>query len=276
MPSSVINRLGAAALLVLAVHELPDPNKELLDQAEQLCNYIRTQQRPDGSLALDDAAGGSPTALADPDGVNHHPGQALYALVRSQKRRPQAWKLEAVRKAFPYYSTLWKTHKTADYACWQSAAWAEAFALTKDRAWAAFVLEMSDWVCGLQYDRIDPSHPRWYGGFRAQANERVTDPAPTALGAACATSLAEGCRVARELADLQRHERYSAALERGLQFLCSLQYVNADTQHFEPWYRTRLLGGFHGSPTDGNLRIDYTQHAVCALLDYLTYVAANP
>jgi hypothetical protein len=41
MPSIVLNRLGAAAWLVLAIGESPVPSAELLDRSEQLCNFVR-------------------------------------------------------------------------------------------------------------------------------------------------------------------------------------------------------------------------------------------
>jgi hypothetical protein len=97
---------------------------------------------------------------------------------------------------------------------------------------------------------------------------------PPDIGAAAyAESLAEACRVAREAGDLQRHTRYSETLVRCLQFLTTLQYVEGNTQHFSDWYRTQLVGGFHASHQDGNLRIDYNQHAVTALVQYLEHVA---
>jgi hypothetical protein len=33
------------------------------------------------------------------------------------------------------------------------------------------------------------------------------------------------------------------------------------------------VGGFHASHQDGDLRIDFTQHAVSAMVQHLTYVA---
>jgi hypothetical protein len=87
-------------------------------------------------------------------------------------------------------------------------------------------------------------------------------------------SLAEACRVARKGTDLAHHQRYTDALERCLQFLVRLQYTDATAQHFAEWYRPRLVGAFHASPTDGNLRIDYAQHALAALVAYLEDV--NP
>ena len=87
-----------------------------------------------------------------------------------------------------------------------------------------------------------------------------------------AESLAHACRVAREAVDVKRHERYTTALEHCLQFLTTLQYSEASTQHFKETYRERLLGGFHASLQDGNLRIDYSQHALSALVLYLEQI----
>ena len=87
--------------------------------------------------------------------------------------------------------------------------------------------------------------------------------------ASYAEGLAEACRVAREQGDLAHYRQFSEALERCLQFLATLQYTEANTQHFADWYRPRLLGAFHVSHVDGNLRIDNTQHAVSALALYL-------
>ena len=120
---------------------------------------------------------------------------------------------------------------------------------------------------------VDPRHPLWYGGFLDWVDGRPAAAEPQIHAALYAEGLAEACRAARQAGDGARYQRYREALERGLQFVTTLQYTDANTQHFADWYRPVLLGGFHASPTDGNLRIDYTQHAVCALVQYLTHVA---
>jgi hypothetical protein len=274
LPSVVVNRLASAGLLVLAINELDAPQKDLLDQSEQLCNYIRRRQRPDGSL---DYADGPPEtrtpAPEDPEGINYYPGEALYGLMRSQRHRPAPWKTELARKAVAFYHPWWRQHKNMAFVPWQTAAYAEAYLLTKDKAFADCVFEMSDWVCGLQYDRLDPRHPLRVGGFMGYADGKPVEAPPQVSSAAYAEGLAEACRVAREAADLSRHRRYTEALERCLQFLTTLQYTEANTQHYAAWYRPQLVGGFHASDQDGNLRVDYTQHAVCAMAHYLTHVA---
>jgi hypothetical protein len=281
LPSTVVNRLAAAGLLVLAINELPSPGDDLLQQSEQLCAYIARQQRPDGSLSYSEtrppASSQSSGAhedggFEDPDGINYYPGEALYGLMRSQERRPAAWKIEVVRKARPFYMNWWRKHENMALVPWHTAAYTEAYLLTKELAFADAVNEMSDWIWQLQYVRLDPRHPFWVGGFMSWAEGKPAMTAPQVSSASYAEGLAEACRLARESSDVTRYKRYREALERCLQFLTTLQYLDANTQHFADWYRPVLLGGFYASHQDGTLRIDYTQHAVCAMIQYLTYV----
>lgn len=271
-PHSAVNRLGGAGLLILAIHELPAPQADLLDKAEQLCAYIRRQARADGSLACSEAGDDGKVPPDDPEAVANHSGVALCALIRSHKQRPGPWKLELARKAVTYYRQWWKTHKDPNFVPWQSAACAELYALTKDPSSADFVTEMNDFLCGLQYDQIDPRRQQWYGGFMGWADGRPAEVAPQVGSAAYAESLAAACQVARTVGDVARHERYSAAFERCFQFLVTLQYTDANTDHFASWYRERIVGGFHRSHQDGNLCIDYSQHAVSALVTYLELI----
>jgi hypothetical protein len=280
LPSTVVNRLAAAGLLVLAINELPSPGDDLLKQSEELCAFIARQQRPDGSLNYSDTATApSPQAksqtdggMEDPDGINYYPGEALYGLMRSQQHRPADWKIEVVRKARPFYVNWWRKHQNMALVPWHTAAYTEAFLLTKEVAFADTVNEMTDWIWQLQYVRLDPRHPFWVGGFMTWVDGKPAMTAPQVSSASYAEGLAEACRVARELSDVTRHKRYREALERCLQFLTTLQYIDANTQHFADWYRPALLGGFYTSHQDGTLRIDYTQHAVCAMVQYLNYV----
>jgi hypothetical protein len=266
LPSLMVNRLAAAGLLVLAINELPSPGDDLLEQSEQLCAFIRQQQGQDGSLSFVDAEA---QVEADPEGVNYYPGEAMYGLMRSQKYRPAEWKTEVVRKALLCYRSWWRAHKSMSLVPWQTAAYAEAYLRTRDQAFADFVYEMNDWICGLQYVQLDPQHPLWSGGFMDWADGKAVVTAPQVSSASYAEGLAEACRVARLSGDVNHYQRYKEALERCLQFLTTLQYTDANTQHFADWYRPVLLGGFHASEQDGTLRIDYTQHAVCALVGYL-------
>jgi hypothetical protein len=272
LPSLMVNRLAAAGLLVRAINELPDPGADLLEQAEQLCAYIRSQQAADGSFILSDAASGSD---GDPEAIKYYPGEALAGLLASQSSRPADWKIEVARKALPYYQEWWRAHKSTAFVHWQSTAWTQAYLLTKDAPFSDFVNEMNEWLCTLQYVQLDPRHPLWTGGFMDWSDGRPVPAAPHVGSAMFAESLAQACRLSRQAGDVQHYQRYREALERSLQFLTTLQYNDANTQHFADWYRPALVGGFHASHQDGNLRLDYTQHAVCALVDYLSYAESE-
>jgi len=267
LPMMAVNRLGAAAILVLAINELPAPSDDLLEQSEQLCRYIRKQQGADGSL--DYAEGEAKTDL-DPDAINYYPGQALLAVIRSQRHRPAAWKIDLVRKALPYYQAWWRAHQNMAAVACQSGAYTEAFLLTKEKPFADSVFEMNDWICALQYTQLDPRHPMWSGGFMEWTDGRAVSAVAQVGSAVFAEGLANACRLAFESGDKTRCERYRGAVERCLQFVSTLQYTDANTQHFADWYRPLLIGGFHASHQDGTLRIDYTEHAVGALVQYLT------
>ena len=238
--------------------------------------FIAHRQLSDGSFRLTDA----PDDAAEPEGINRYAGPALYGLMRSQGLRPAPWKAEAARKALGYYRTWWRDdkHKQASFAVTQSAAFAEAFMQSKgwtanrqpDGAYAAFVFEMCDWLCGLQIRDLDVRHPHWRGGFNESA-KNVSN--PTANGAADALALVEACRVTRQLPDAERYARYRESAYAAMQFLTTLQYTESNTQHFAPGYRQQfLLGAFHTSHEDGTLRLEHTEQAVAAMTRYWEFV----
>lgn len=271
-PSALVNRLSAAGLLVLAIYELPSPGKDLVDQAQQLCNFIKHQQHADGSLA--EAHADSRDALTE-DAVLHS-GPALAALMRSDPSATLAWKIEAVRKARQLYSKWWAEKKTSGMIRWHTASYADAFRATKDPSLAEAVFSMNDWLCERQHQELDPRHPLWLGGFKPWTNDKERPEPPEINAAAYLDSLVDGCRTARLAGDVRRYQRYRQAIERTVQFLTTLQYTDAGTQHFAEWYRPVLVGGFHRSHQEGDLRLDFTAGSVAALASYLKWSAEQP
>jgi hypothetical protein len=275
-PPGVVSRLGAAGLMVTAIYELPSPGADLLSQAEELCGYIHKQQRKDGALVDTEPASEGKISGAAAEGEAPYAALALVGLMRAHQARPDARKLDLARKARDYYQASWRARKQLAPVPALTAAFAEAYLATREQAFADFVLEMNDWLCTLQYEQLDPRHVYWLGGFMGWVDGRAVQVPPGIDSAQCAESLAEACRVARALGDVHRHPRYLQALERSLQFLLTLQYTEANAQHFTEWYRPEVLGGFFVSHQDATLRIDYNQHAVCAMVRYLGQVVDLP
>jgi hypothetical protein len=265
--------------LLAAVCELPDPAPDLLDQGEQLTRFIVRRQQPDGAFRCTD----QPEERTDAAAAALHPAVALYGLMRSQGLRPAALKAEAARKALGFYRTWWRDddHKSPAFAARHAAAFAEAFVQSKswtanrqpDPAYAAFAFDLCDWLCTLQIRDMDVRHPLWRGGFPEFANGKAAAGTPKAAGATQAIALVEACRATRQLPDAERYGRYRESAFGALQFLTTLQYIEANTQHFAPGYRQQLLlGGFHTSPEDGTLRLEDTEQAVGALVRYWEFV----
>ena len=266
-PAHLVNRLGGQGQLVLAIHALPAPGKDLLEQADQLCNYLRKQQLDNGALLVTEA--GDDPRTASGEGALECAGIALQGVLCSQKLQPALWKLEMARKARAFSHACWQQQKSFTLAVRHTPAWAEAYLLTHEQAYADEVYTMADWLCSLQYDSSDPVRPTWVGGFRSWVDGRPMQFAPDIRSAEAAEALGAACRVARAAGDLPRWQRYSRALEEGVRFLRTLQYTENRMQHFVEEYRPALVGGFHASAQDGKLRIDYTQHALAALVGYL-------
>ncbi|MCS7159947.1 MAG: hypothetical protein RMJ19_05690, partial [Gemmatales bacterium] len=105
-PLVLMSRLGATGLLLATIHELHQPAADVLDAGEQLGYWIQRQQQADGTLRLGEIGLVAPLTNDLPeeaDPLSYGPGQALWGLAKSQQLRPQAWKLEVVRRARPAY-----------------------------------------------------------------------------------------------------------------------------------------------------------------------------
>jgi hypothetical protein len=266
LPTIAVNRLASAGLLLLAIHELQSPAKELLDQGEELAQYIRKQQLTDGSLRLSENGG---ETIADLEAVQTYPGMALYGLMLSQRNRPAEWKREVVARALPYYRQQWKANRNLPSAAWLTLACAECYVRAPERTLAEFVFEMSDWVCSRQYE-ADSRNVKCVGGFRGPTESKTALPAPRIDAAVNLEALAQACLVTRHIPDAARYGKYQECLESGAVFLTTLQFSESNTLHFTPAYRTALIGGFHPTHDDGNLRLDYSLHAICSLIECLT------
>ena len=277
--SQTCNRTGFAALLALAIYELPGADDKLVAEAERLCEFLHKQLRTDGSVHYIDSPNDSSVAI-DPAGVNEYPGAALHALAVSHRVKPATWKNAAVVKGLEHYAAWFKAHPHPLLAASLTPAFAELASQERQRpesiAAAAAVLEMNDWLAGLQYASGDARHPLWAGGFKSVAVARLVESEPGCETGAYLQSLVCAYTVAAVQQDAARTARYKQSLSDAVQFLCGLQYTEINTRHFENTFRAgTLIGGFFFTPTDGNLRIDSTAVAITGLIRFLTSEAAK-
>jgi hypothetical protein len=194
----------------------------------------------------------------------------LQAIVAGNRVQPATWKLEAANKGLAHFRSRFKASPHPLLAATLSPVCAELYQQTKSNDAAVFLFEMNDWLCGLQIPATDPRTPQWAGGFRLAVNGKLAEDPPGPEVGRYMQSLAVAYQVNRHVPDLGRNARYKSALFEATRFLCSLQYQEANTRHFENAFRAQMLiGGFHLSPTDGNLRIDASATAISGLLSFL-------
>lgn len=267
--SLTCNRVGFAAVVALAIYDLPGADAKLVAEAERLCEFLHKQCRPDGSIHYTDGASDVPTQI-DPTGVNEYPGTALHAIMVSNRVKPAAWKTEAAKKGMEFYRAYFKTKPHPMLAATLTPACAELYIQAKLTDAATAVFELNDWLCALQIPGTDPRLPQWAGGFRTVVNGQQADTPPGPETGLYVQSLADACKLTRLVPDLDRFRRYQAAATNAVQFLCGMQFLEANTRHFENSFRANMLiGGFHLSPTDGSLRIDAAGIAITGLLQFL-------
>lgn len=264
--------LGFAAVLALAIYDLPGADEKLIGEAERLCQYLRRKHlRNDGPVLSPPGLNGMGDWLkVHPNHAGEHPGYVLHALAVSNRMKPADWKAIALRKGCEFYRAGFRAHPHPLLAAALTPAFTEVFLQTKSTDAAAAVFELNDWLVNLQYPPADPRNPAWVGGFRPWADGKPVDGVPGSECGAYLVSLSCACQVARHVPDLTRYPRYRQAAIDTLTFLAGIQYGEGNTRHFENAFRANtLIGGFYMTAVDGNLRVDATAWGVLGMLRFL-------
>jgi len=248
IPAERGNPVAFAAQTVLAVCELPRPDAALLAKAEELCAFLRTHLKPDGSATTDDEAA----------------GLLFQALMASDRHAPMKWKQDAVANAVAYYRPAFKKSPAAGRAVALLPAVAEFGLRTKSEGGCGFAFEMADWLCDRQYTSADARNRSWVGGFKLTAGE------PTAASLPCAHAVAAVLHLAAQVPDATRFAKYRTATRAALTFARTLQLTAEGTRQFDKGYAAQvLLGGVCGGPSDGCPRLAPTADLIAAELRYL-------
>jgi len=157
------------------------------------------------------------------------------------------------RKAFRFYRHRFRFKRHFGQVSWMMQACARWWRVTGDEETAALVFEIGDWILNYQQDKT--------GAF-------VNDHQPDTPGYTTALYL-EGVGAAASLAaalgDDARRARYSDAAERGFRFLERLVIQERDASVLPN--PQMAVGGLRQSLHRSEVRIDFVQHALSALLE---------
>jgi len=255
-------KLGAVALAALAIVEHPE-RARWKNQEQALRRTVDALHNDDGSFKTFFKPAGRN------DNQNFYPGEALllWGTLYEQEKDPDL--LARFMASFEYYRRFhlveserrpafipW--HTQADYKIWQQ---------TKDAKLAKFIFEINDWLVELQqWDGPKVLYPELAGRFY--------DPDRRSLGVPHASStgvylegLIDAYRLAGELGDDTRKERYRVAIARGLRSIMQLQFADdIDLYYVPPELVPKVRGGIRTTVYDSRIRCDNVQHNLMALL----------
>ena len=239
-----VHSIAGTAFLMGAMLELEVPGYE--ETMKQMADAIISMQQPDGKL-LTDFHGKS----RDVD-QNYYPGETLLALIRYYKKTGYKPALEAVEKAYTFYQAFWnkKENQQGPFVPWQARAYQEAWSATKDKRYADFVFQLMDWMLKKYKPLGSDAEPGRQGALSTQF-------AGTGV---YSEGLSAATRLAREIGDKERYERYSKALRGMMGYALGLQFKDEDTY----WVKRpdKVRGALSMRPDNEELRIDSTYHSI--------------
>ncbi|MEZ6139711.1 MAG: hypothetical protein R3B84_03985 [Zavarzinella sp.] len=262
IPITQCDPIGSAALLALAIAELPNPSTDLQARAVELTRFLAASSRGDGRICCDPNA---PATVTEAE-FAFLAYQAM--LVSFDGKDTQL--LVNLKKALEYYEKA-VTGRTLVYYARMSAACSLAGLWVRDETIQNAVFRAADAVITQQYaSSRDRDH--WAGGFTSEW-ENLHSP-PTISSAEGAKVLIHACQVIRQMErpDLEKYQHYQKRLIWSLQFVTyRLQYTESDTLHFDASFRPKVVGAFRPGLQGGSLRTTDTASTSLVLSDCLLH-----
>ncbi len=246
-------KVGTVSLAILGMvryWEATDDDKYNL-YVKKYCNFILSQQRDDGAFA---------GIYGSDEESSYYSGEALFALALAYDMLEKEKYLEATEDALDFYWSEDYDYYDSAFIPWASSGCAKWYEMTGEDDFLDFCFEMTDRQILRQHiiDDEDELGNHLYGYMNAET-----------VNTACyLEGIGDALRVAKSVNDTERVEKYFDCLKAGIEWVLSLQF-RKKSQLTCP---NRAFGGFHrGFTVDDSyiIRIDYTQHAISALLRVL-------
>lgn len=262
-------KLGAAAFALLSTLESrQDVERE--KRISYLKNFILSQQLADGSFK---------TFYYPPlrnDNQNFYPGEAALALMTLFESRPLQEKSAraAVEKAWPYYREYFRQQPNPAFVPWWTQALFKLYRVKPRKEVADFIFEMNDFLITIQNTpaSLKTQDPQSYGRFYDPARSEYGPPHASST-AVYTEGLIDALQLALQLKDAARIKNYSYAIRWGLRSLFQLQYTAAEAQTFA---NSKLFfGGIRIAEGNPEIRMDNTQHAAMAMMNFLKVIPSR-
>lgn len=257
-------KIGGHGLAIVAITKYMEVtgDERYLELAQDLARWIVFTQQDDGRFI--------PHKLEYSDNESssfvsgYYPGEAILGLTRLYKfDRDQTWLDTAARNA-DYLIGVRDAGVPIDelnHDHWLLYGLDELYRLREKKIYLEHVLKIVEAITDAQM--LEPAYPDWRGGYNRFP--RSTPAATRAEGLVAAYRLLVDYNLEEVAKTIIR-----PAIELGLAFQVQAQFEPITAMYLpDP---QRVLGGFKKSLTDYELRIDYTQHNLSAILGYYSLI----
>lgn len=250
-------RIGANALAAVAFAKIVTVtgDRALVPDMLRLGRWLQAMEKPDGDFPIHTAKYPGGEDLGQPS--EYYPGEAVLAMVRIHPLDPGgdwldsaekgARRLIEVRDAGKFLDDLYHDH-------WLLYALNDLYRLRPERMYLEHAMKMSRAIILKQHRT--PPWPDWVGGYY--------EPPYSTPVATRSEGLNAAFRLARDFATPAESAAIREAIELGVRFELQTQYRPEQAMYLAN--PQRVLGGFHGNLEDPEIRIDYVQHNVSAML----------
>ncbi len=261
-------KLGGTGLGLVALLNLENisPGSTPLADLRKLGQFLVYMQREDGSFSSKYIP--SEGGVSDDWQSLYYPGEAILGLLMLYEKDSSAIWLDSASKALAYLARSRKNKTDAPADHWALLATEKLLSLrNKDKLAVPgeLLIDHAAQICDtiLKRQISDPEHPEYHGGFSMDGR---TTPAATCL---------EGLMAAGSFLpqDHDMRKRIDSAVHQGIAFLLNAQIKEGPFAGAFPRAVGRLNPNtpeakeFNSRATE--VRIDYVQHALSAMIQYL-------
>lgn len=245
------SKLGAAAFALISLLNYEGTKYNM--QKENLENFI--------FFMHNETSGRFRTFYLPPNvdrNQNFYPGEAMLALMMVYGKIKNEKYLDSVEKSFDYYAEFFRKNKNPAFVPWHTMTDYRLYKATDNKKYADFIFEMNDFLIKIQHKNCEPN-PYYLGRFFDPEHSEYGPPHASST-AVYVEGLTYAYRLAKEVNDVERAEKYKEAILLGTRSLMQLQFKEGDK---------KVLGGIRKTIDDSELRIDNTQHTIMALIQVL-------
>ncbi|MBP9771300.1 MAG: hypothetical protein KBD16_00025 [Candidatus Pacebacteria bacterium] len=254
-------KLGGNGLALLAFTKYMELTDSRDDQAlaEGIATFISAIQAKNGEFLFYkmDAKG-----VPDSDFVSeYYPGEAMFGLARlSELTNDATWMTTAHKGADWIINVRDKDVATNDlpHDHWMLYALNELYADEQKQDYLEHTKRLVNAILAAQHQGLTGEQEEWNGGYYNPPRSTPTATRNEGLGAAYRIFMRSG--------DAAYTAITKDAMERGIEFTLRTQFTSSKLRELN--FPREALGGFHEGLDDYDIRIDYVQHNISALLAF--------